>query len=181
MRIATILFLAFFSLGAATPSAPTFNIQGVVSDSTTRQPIPGAAIRLYSTFSQLQKSAVTDSSGRYALNNISLPQRGAAFIVSAAKNGYEAKTIRRSFSARGATYVLNFSLKPSQPRPPQPPQTIERIYINFNGQRVAMEEDGKKYFYHNDHLGSTSAVSDETGQKVKSIEYKPYGGTKNED
>jgi len=44
-----------------------------------------------------------------------------------------------------------------------------------------MEENGKKYFFHPDHLGSTSVVTDETAQQVKYIEYKPYGETKVEE
>jgi RHS repeat-associated protein len=33
----------------------------------------------------------------------------------------------------------------------------------------------KKYFYHTDHLGSTVAVSDESGQTVWTSEYTPFG------
>ena len=57
----------------------------------------------------------------------------------------------------------------------------ERVFIYLNGQRVAMEENGKKYFYHNDHLGGTNIVTDESGQQVKYIDYKPYGETKTEE
>ncbi len=35
----------------------------------------------------------------------------------------------------------------------------------------------KIYFYHSDHLGSTSLVTDEQGQVVARAEYRPYGAT----
>jgi RHS repeat-associated protein len=44
-----------------------------------------------------------------------------------------------------------------------------------------MEENGKKYFYHNDHLGGTNVVTDETGRQVEYIDYQPFGVTKTED
>ncbi len=57
----------------------------------------------------------------------------------------------------------------------------ERIYIYLNGQRIAMEENGKKFFYHNDHLGGTNIITDENGQQVKHIEYAPFGDTELEE
>ncbi|MCX5695018.1 MAG: hypothetical protein NT014_07895 [Candidatus Omnitrophica bacterium] len=57
----------------------------------------------------------------------------------------------------------------------------ERIYIYLNGQRVAMEENGEKFFYHNDHLGGTNIVTSETGEQVKHLEYQPFGDTKLEE
>ncbi|MBI3291683.1 MAG: RHS domain-containing protein [Elusimicrobia bacterium] len=33
----------------------------------------------------------------------------------------------------------------------------------------------KVYYYHSDHLGSTNVVTDENGQVVQRIEYKPFG------
>ncbi len=54
-------------------------------------------------------------------------------------------------------------------------------FVQLNGKRIAMEENGKKYFFHSDHLGSTSVVTDDTGQQVKYLEYKPYGQTKVEE
>ncbi len=56
------------------------------------------------------------------------------------------------------------------------PQPSERMYIYLNGQRVASKDNsGKKYFYHNDHLGGTSVITDESGQEVKRVDYWPYG------
>lgn len=59
-----------------------------------------------------------------------------------------------------------------------PPDPIERIYVYLNNKRVAMEEDGQKYFYYPDHLGSTSTTTDASGREVKYLEYYPYGSTK---
>ncbi len=57
----------------------------------------------------------------------------------------------------------------------------ERIYIYFNNQRIAMEENNEKFFFHNDHLGSTSVITDESGTQVKYLDYQPYGQTKAEE
>jgi RHS repeat-associated protein len=44
-----------------------------------------------------------------------------------------------------------------------------------------MEENGKKSFFHNDHLGGTNVVTDEAGRQVKYLEYRPFGETKVEE
>jgi len=43
------------------------------------------------------------------------------------------------------------------------------------GQRVAMRQGDVVYCVHQDHLGSTVAVSDEEGQAVGRVQYDPYG------
>lgn len=35
----------------------------------------------------------------------------------------------------------------------------------------------KQYFYHSDHLGSASLISDYKGDEYQRIEYTPYGET----
>ncbi len=37
------------------------------------------------------------------------------------------------------------------------------------------DDDGRKFFYHPDHLGSTDLVTNETGNVVEETTYKPYG------
>lgn len=58
-----------------------------------------------------------------------------------------------------------------------------REYIYVLGKHFARVDgnldnsnETRKYFYHTDHLGSTVAVTDETGQAVWSGEYLPFGG-----
>jgi RHS repeat-associated protein len=49
-------------------------------------------------------------------------------------------------------------------------------YVYLEGRRIAeWRQDGSKYFYVGDHLGSLSVVTDSQGQVVDRIEYKPYG------
>ena len=50
-----------------------------------------------------------------------------------------------------------------------------RTYIHVAGQAIAKIENGTLYYYHRDHLGSTRATSDATGNIVKSLRYTPYG------
>jgi len=43
------------------------------------------------------------------------------------------------------------------------------------GQPIATCVDGSLYYVHSDHLGSTVAVSDASGQAVGHVQYDPYG------
>lgn len=45
----------------------------------------------------------------------------------------------------------------------------------MNGDLVAEEVNGVKRFHHNDHLGSTSVVTDINGNVVENTTYDPYG------
>jgi len=54
--------------------------------------------------------------------------------------------------------------------------TYDYKYVYQNGQLIAQENpDGSKYFFHNDHLGSVSLVTNENGNKVEETFYLPYG------
>ena len=44
-------------------------------------------------------------------------------------------------------------------------------------QKTAHEEMYKQYYYHSDHLGSASMISDWEGKEYQRIEYTPYGET----
>lgn len=51
------------------------------------------------------------------------------------------------------------------------------IYHIFAGnQRVAsIRSDGKNQFYHSNHLGSASVITDSNGNRKEQIEYFPFG------
>lgn len=50
-----------------------------------------------------------------------------------------------------------------------------KFYYN-NGQLIARQDpDGKKYYYHPDHLGSTNIVTDQNGNVVEETSYEPFG------
>ncbi|MDD7416390.1 MAG: RHS repeat-associated core domain-containing protein, partial [Spirochaetales bacterium] len=54
-----------------------------------------------------------------------------------------------------------------------------RIVTKLAGAKetTAHEETYKQYFYHSDHLGSASLISDYKGDEYQRIEYTPYGET----
>ena len=54
-----------------------------------------------------------------------------------------------------------------------------RIVTKLNSVSCATysEEHAKQYFYHSDHLGSASLISDTNGNEYQRIEYTPYGET----
>lgn len=47
--------------------------------------------------------------------------------------------------------------------------------------RLAIETASQTFFHHGDHLGSTSVVTDASGNQVKSVAYYPFGETRQED
>jgi len=56
----------------------------------------------------------------------------------------------------------------------------EIMYVHLNGKRIAHQDEDSTFFYHNDHLGSPVVVSDQFADKVRYIEYFPFGDTKQE-
>ncbi len=54
-----------------------------------------------------------------------------------------------------------------------------RIVTKLRGARetTTYEEINKQYFYHSDHLGSASLITDINGNEYQRIEYTPYGET----
>lgn len=51
--------------------------------------------------------------------------------------------------------------------------------IFANGQRIAtIGASGSVYYYHTDHLGSSSVITDSFGAKVQAVTYFPYGATR---
>ena len=65
-------------------------------------------------------------------------------------------------------------------------QTAKNIYLgetrivtklNSGTNPTYQEEYYKQYFYHSDHLGSASLISDYKGDEYQRIEYTPYGET----
>jgi len=56
--------------------------------------------------------------------------------------------------------------------------TLTTEYIFFNGKRIARRDlpSGTVHYYFSDHLGSTSVVTDATGNVQKESDYYPYGG-----
>lgn len=54
--------------------------------------------------------------------------------------------------------------------------TYDTVYVYVNNELLARKDfNGKRYFYHPDHLGSTNLVTDENGNLVEVMEYYPYG------
>jgi RHS repeat-associated protein len=55
-------------------------------------------------------------------------------------------------------------------------------YYFLGGRRVAMREDGEVYYFHTDHLGSTSAMSDGAGNAYGDpVRYLPFGEVRSGD
>jgi len=48
-------------------------------------------------------------------------------------------------------------------------------YVYANGQRIAKVNESGVYYYHPDHLGSTSAITDSDGEVVEEQVNLPFG------
>jgi RHS repeat-associated protein len=53
--------------------------------------------------------------------------------------------------------------------------TVKAEYIYLNGQPLANIENNNIYYYHNDHLGTSMMMTDETVETVWEGEYLPFG------
>jgi len=54
--------------------------------------------------------------------------------------------------------------------------TFDTTYIMHEGQKIAeVKYDGSKQFMHDDHLGSTGAITDSSGLVVEQTTYSPFG------
>ena len=53
--------------------------------------------------------------------------------------------------------------------------SVTKHYYLTPGQRIATRVDGEVYYIHSDHLGSTSLVTDDSGNEVSRVQYSPYG------
>lgn len=55
------------------------------------------------------------------------------------------------------------------------PQVTKHYYTSGGNQRIATRVAGQVYYIHSDHLGSTTLLTDESGNEVSRIHYSPYG------
>jgi RHS repeat-associated protein len=55
---------------------------------------------------------------------------------------------------------------------------VPNFHIFGGNLRLAVLKGSLTYYYHKDHLGSTGAITDDTGAKVESAEYHPFGTTR---
>ena len=54
--------------------------------------------------------------------------------------------------------------------------TYDFTYVYQEGQLISrLNPDGTKYFYQDDHLGSTSVITNSTGNVIENTYYSPYG------
>ncbi|MDA8215406.1 MAG: hypothetical protein M0Z64_09055 [Nitrospiraceae bacterium] len=51
-------------------------------------------------------------------------------------------------------------------------------YIFAGSSRIASKTASNTYYYHTDHLGNSSIITDAAGNKVEEIYYYPFGGTR---
>lgn len=57
--------------------------------------------------------------------------------------------------------------------------TANTSYYFANNERIArIDNDGQTFYYHGDHLRSTSVVTDESGVLDEKVSYMPYGAVK---
>ncbi len=119
--------------------------------------------RVYNGFNQL--SAIyngSDSNGRLLEEYEYHPTEERIYL----KRIYEAGALKDTISYPTKTFV----------RIENSSGTYDFTYIRHEGQLVAqLNPDGGKYFIHDDHLGSTSTVTNSTGSVVESTTYTPYG------
>src|SRR5258708_35670591 len=68
--ILPVLALLAGSLRAQTPAAKPGNVEGIVSNSATGEPVKKAAVTLLDSKSQSNRTAITDASGHFHFDNV---------------------------------------------------------------------------------------------------------------
>lgn len=58
---------------------------------------------------------------------------------------------------------------------------VETFYIFAGNLRVAMVKNNTPLYFHKDHLGSSTAITDAGGNIIETAMYMPYGGKRGED
>jgi hypothetical protein len=54
--------------------------------------------------------------------------------------------------------------------------TENSTYYFVNSELIAKKNpDGSKYYFHNDHLGSTSVLTNQAGSVMEETKYDPWG------
>ncbi|NLA74510.1 MAG: hypothetical protein GX846_03390 [Deltaproteobacteria bacterium] len=80
----------------------------------------------------------------------------------------EGNRIKKAQGASNTIYVGNIFEKSG---------ILEISHLYAHGKRIITRtSDGKEYYTHTDHLGSTNLVTDETGQVIEENGYLPFGG-----
>ncbi|ODS37090.1 MAG: hypothetical protein A7316_02180 [Candidatus Altiarchaeales archaeon WOR_SM1_86-2] len=92
------------------------------------------------------------------------------------------RTIKKEYLDRGVTKTTYYIGRHFEKTIYSNGTEINTSYYYANGERVAKKtSDGtttKKYFIHPDHLGSTSVITDESGNQVEKTKYYPFGATR---
>ena len=52
--------------------------------------------------------------------------------------------------------------------------TYDTVYVKHEGQLIAEVSDGVEKFYHPDHLGSSSVITNSSGKVIENTSYTPY-------
>lgn len=85
---------------------------------------------------------------------------------------HEGKRVKKNESGVVTYYIGNYFETKVYPDG----RTENTSYYFANGERVARKDpDGKMYFYHSDHLGSTNVITNSSGQVVEKTKYYPFG------
>src|SRR3954454_20506890 len=104
LLLLTITALLFFSVWSQQTKEGV--ISGIVKDAKTKSPITDAVITVSSSAFKGQKFAVTDSEGRYRLNNLV----AGVYSVTFEMEGYE-KFVRDSLTLKdGMSFALDSEL-----------------------------------------------------------------------
>ncbi len=111
-------------------------------------------------------------------NRLVAVHRQGALLADYTHNGQGQRVIKTVHDAQGATTTY-FVYDPQGNIIAEADGTgqITREYVYANGERLALIDTATSavYYYHNDHLGTPRALTDETGAVVWRGDYTPFG------
>jgi RHS repeat-associated protein len=153
---------------------------GAESDTYTYDSVTG---RLQSVSGTNATTLAYDASGRTTgLGTLTLAYNDRGRLAQVSNTGgtlgqysYNALEQRVIKTADGATTVFHYDREGRLIAESASDGTIQREYIHFNDEPLALLINGSAYYFANDHLGSGQALFNQAGQTVWQAQYDPFG------
>lgn len=161
-QVAILLFTLIFFFSSSV--APVLAAVSYLYDANGNMTSDGTRCYEYNEANQLKK--VKDCGNNQTIAEYTYDYQGNRLVKKQYSDGTLQKTV---FSPRDDYETVKPASGPDQ----------NTTYYFANDELLAKKNpDGTKFFYHNDHLGSTSIITSQSGAFIEETKYDPWGEVK---